>query len=65
MANTDTLVLPLEWAVNIPMALFLLFQVISGVVALHLLIKAQGVKFQVNRLHPQLLQIRKRGHKDE
>ena len=65
MANTNTVILPLEWAVNIPMTLFLVCEVICGVVALHLLIKSQGIKFQVNQLHPRLLQIRKQGLKDD
>lgn len=66
MTNTKTIILPLEWAVCIPLTLFLLFEIITGSIAIHLMIKAQGVKFQVNRLHPHLLQIRKeRGEKED
>ncbi len=64
MANTNTIILPLEWAINIPMTVFLLYEVITGVVALHLMIKAQGIKFHVSRLHPHFVQMREEGKDD-
>ena len=65
MANTDTIILPLEWAINIPMAVFLLYEITTGVVALHLMIKVQGIKFHVSRLHPHFVQLKKEEGKDD
>ena len=52
MANINTIILPLEWAINIPMIVFLLLEIVTGFRALQLMAKAQGVKFQVSELHP-------------
>lgn len=53
LANIDTIILPLERAINIVLALFLLSQLLLGFRALQLMIRAQAVKFhltQFNRL---------------
>ncbi len=49
LANIDTVVLPLERAVNIVLLLFLLAQLLLGLRALQLMVKAQAVKFHLSQ----------------
>ena len=48
IANVDTVILPLERAVNIVLLTFLLVQVLLGFGALQLMVKAQAVKFHLS-----------------
>lgn len=59
MVNVNTVILPLEWAVNIPIAAFILFEIVVGLRAMHLMTRAQAVKFQISQIHPALLRQRK------
>lgn len=56
MANVNTIILPLEWAINCPLVLFLLLQIFAGFRALQLLIRVQAVKYHVSLLQPHLRQ---------
>lgn len=49
IANLDTIILPLERAVNIIMGLFLLIQLLLGFRALQLMVRAQAVKFHLTQ----------------
>ncbi len=49
LANIDTVLLPLERAVNIVLLLFLLAQLLLGLRALQLMVKAQAVKFHLSQ----------------
>ncbi len=49
LANIDTVVLPIERAVNIVLLLFLLAQLLLGLRALQLMVKAQAVKFHLSQ----------------
>ena len=49
MANVDTIILPLERAINIILALFLLVQLVLGFRALQLMVRAQAVKFHLTQ----------------
>ena len=49
LANIDTLILPLERAVNIVLLLFLVAQLLFGLRALQLMVKAQAVKFHLSQ----------------
>ena len=48
IANVDTIVLPLERAVNIVLLTFLLVQLFLGFRALHIMVKAQAIKFHLS-----------------
>jgi transmembrane protein 17 len=54
MANINTIVLPLEWAVNIPMIVLLIVQLLCGVRALQLMIRSQAIKYHIGHRHMQL-----------
>lgn len=54
MANINTVILPLEWAICIPLVVFLLVEIIIGLRALQLMVRAQAVKFQLSQIHPGL-----------
>lgn len=47
LANVDTIILPMERAVNILYLAFLVVQTIAGLHALRVLIKAQALKFHL------------------
>lgn len=47
LANVSTVILPLERAVNILFLVFLVVETITGFRALHVLIKAQALKFHL------------------
>lgn len=48
IANVDTIILPLERAVNILLLIFLLAQLLLGFRALQVMAKAQAVKFHLS-----------------
>ena len=54
MANVNTVILPLEWAVNISLVIFLLVEIVTGFRGLQLMARAQAVKFQLSQIHPGL-----------
>lgn len=56
MANVNTIIVPLEWAINMPMTLFLIVQIITGFRALQLMTRAQAVKYHLSQLQSQLHQ---------
>ena len=64
MANVDTLILPLEWAVNTPIAAFILVEIVTGLRAIQLMTRAQAVKFRISQIHPALLRRRERAEKE-
>ena len=47
LANVNTIILPLERAVNILFLIFLLVETVTGLRTLHVLIKAQALKFHL------------------
>jgi len=47
LANVDTIILPMERAVNILYLMFLLVQTMTGLQALQVFIKAQALKFHL------------------
>ena len=47
LANINTIILPLERAVNILFLIFLVVEIVTGFRALHVLIKAQALKFHL------------------
>ena len=47
LANVDTIILPLETAVNILFLIFLVVETATGFQALHVLIRAQALKFHL------------------
>lgn len=49
LGNVDTLILPLERAINMVLALFLVSQLVLGFRALQLMIQAQAVKFHLTQ----------------
>ncbi|XP_064392157.1 transmembrane protein 17B-like [Halichondria panicea] len=49
LVNMDAVILPLERAVNIVLLLFLLAQLLLGLRALQLMVKAQAVKFHLSQ----------------
>ena len=49
VANTNTLVLPLERAVNIPLLVLLLAELLLGLRAVQLIVRAQAVKFHLSQ----------------
>eukprot|EP00731_Ephydatia_muelleri_P023399 Em0015g982a len=53
MANTNTIILPLDAAINVPLLAFLLAQLCLGFRALQLMIGAQAVKFYLSQFAPQ------------
>ena len=59
MTNVSTLVLPLEWAVNAPIAAFIVVEIVTGLRAIQLMTRAQAVKFRISQIHPALLRQRK------
>lgn len=56
LANVSTIILPLERAVNILFLLFLIVEVITGFRALHVLIKAQALKFHLATRFDSIMQ---------
>lgn len=52
MANTNTTILPLDTAINIPLLAFLLAELCLGFRALQLMIGAQAVKFYLSQFAP-------------
>lgn len=53
MVNISTVILPIEYAVNVPLALFLVVQLVTGFRALQLFIRSQVVKYRVSLLNLQ------------
>ena len=53
MVNISTVILPIEYAVNVPLALFLVIQLVTGFRALQLFIRSQVVKYHVSLLNLQ------------
>ena len=53
MVNISTVILPIEYAVNVPLALFLVIQLVTGFRALQLFIRSQVVKYHVGLLNLQ------------
>ena len=51
MVNISTVILPIEYAVNVPLALFLVVQLVTGFRALQLFIRSQVVKYHVSLLN--------------
>ena len=49
MANVDTVILPLERAINIVLGVFLLVQLALGFRALQLMVRAQAIKFHLTQ----------------
>lgn len=49
LANVDTIILPLERAVNIVMGVFLCSQLLLGFRALQLMVRAQAIKFHLTQ----------------
>ena len=47
LVNINTIILPLERAVNILFLIFLVVEIVTGFRALHVLIKAQALKFHL------------------
>lgn len=47
LANVNTIILPMERAVNILFLIFLIVEAVTGFRALHVLIKAQVLKFHL------------------
>ena len=48
LANINTIILPLERAIGVPLLAFLLLQLFLGFRALQLMVKAQAIKFHLN-----------------
>ena len=59
MANVDTIILPLEWAVNVPITALILVEIVMGLRAIQLMTRAQAVKFRISQIHPALLRQRR------
>lgn len=64
MCNINTVILPIEWAINIPLVLFLVVQICTGFRALQRMVSIQAIKYQVSLLQPRLTSVSQEGERD-